>query len=62
MDYVQELLLPTVYKLLPTAHAVRWVMEYTITFLRFTVARTEAEAANRANLLARCVRCIGTIE
>ncbi|CCW60715.1 unnamed protein product [Phytomonas sp. EM1] len=62
MEYVLENMIETSFELAPVTHTAQWVLQFTITFLRSLVAITEEDAYLRLELLARCVRLLGSTE
>ncbi|GET92382.1 hypothetical protein, conserved [Leishmania tarentolae] len=60
--YTRKHLLPRAYQVISIAHTAEWILQYTMVYLRTTVAVNKDEAFTRLTLLARCVRLLGDIE
>ncbi|CAG9582193.1 conserved hypothetical protein [Leishmania major strain Friedlin] len=60
--YTRKHLLPRAYQVVAIAHTAEWILQYTMAYLRTTVAVNQDEAFTRLTLLARCVRLLGDIE
>ncbi|CBZ30425.1 conserved hypothetical protein [Leishmania mexicana MHOM/GT/2001/U1103] len=60
--YTRKHFLPKAYEVVAIAHTAEWILQYTMAYLRTTVAVNRDEAFTRLTLLARCVRLLGDIE
>ncbi|CAM38620.1 conserved hypothetical protein [Leishmania braziliensis MHOM/BR/75/M2904] len=61
-EYARQHLLPKAYQVVAVAHTAEWILQYTMVYLRTTMAVNKDEAFTRLTLLARCVRLLGGIE